>query len=264
MANVTNLTLLPILNSYQKPFNSGVCRIGLISNLAFNQLMIQPFMSLTECELCFAPANHSGFLCSPCYQELTQAKHACLFCAEPIKRMGVCHRCLLKPPPTDSVFCSYLYLPPLSLWIKSFKDQQQLNQLPRLLWLMQSNAPNLEHINAIVYIPSEGLKLFKRGFNPAELIARKLADTYNLPVLSKALIKKTAKDQRLLGRTERIKNSQQSIQAGKLNLSNKYILLVEDVVTTGATANAAALALKQQGATYVQVWALARTANYSQ
>lgn len=224
--------------------------------------MMQHFTPLAECELCFASANSSGFLCSPCYQELSQAVHACLFCAEPIKQMGVCHRCLLKPPPTDSVFCSYLYQPPLSLWIKSFKDQQQLSQLPRLLWLMENNAPDLEHINAVVYIPSEGLKLFKRGFNPAELLARKLAKSYGLTVLSKALVKRTAKDQRLLNRLERINNSQQSIQAGKLDLTNKYILLIEDVVTTGATANSAALALKQQGAAYVQVWALARTANF--
>lgn len=238
--------------------------MGINTVLAFTLLMLIKLTSLAECELCFAVANHSGFLCSACYQELSKTSAACLFCAEPLKTMGVCHRCLLKPPPTDSVFCSYLYLPPLSLWIKAFKDKQQLGQLPRLLWLMKNNAPELEHIDAVAYIPSEGLKLLKRGFNPAELIARQLAATYNLPVLGKALSKKTAQDQRLLSRPERIKNSQKSIHAGKLNLTNRSILLIEDVVTTGATANAAALALKQQGATYVQVWALARTPNYSQ
>ena len=226
--------------------------------------MLQNLTLFAECELCFSPANYSGFLCTPCYQELSRATYACLFCAEPLRQAGICHRCLLKPPPTDNVFCSYLYLSPLSMWIKSFKDQQQLGQLPRLLWLMKNRPPNLDQIDAITYVPSEGVKLLKRGFNPAELLARKLAKIYNLPVLTKALVKKTAQDQRRLNRRQRIANSQQSIQAGRLNLTNRCILLIEDVITTGATANAAALALKQQGASYVQVWALARTAGPSQ
>lgn len=221
--------------------------------------MILKLTSLAECELCFDPANHSGFLCAACYQGLARAKHACMLCAEPLQQTGICHRCLLKPPPTSKVFCSYLYLPPLSLWIKSYKDSQQLRQLPRLLWLMRNNAPSLEQVDAITYIPSEGLKLFKRGFNPAELLARQLAKTYQRPVLTTALKKRSAKDQRTLSRQQRIRNSQLSIQPGKLDLTGKNILLIEDVVTTGATANAAALALKQQGAATVQVWALART-----
>ena len=171
--------------------------------------MLPSLIKLTECELCFTPANTSGFLCTEGDLELTKHHHGCLFCAEPLQQPGVCHRCLLKPPATDHVFCGYHYRPPLSLWIKTFKDQQQLSQLPRLLWLMKQKAPEIGHIDAVVYIPSEGLKLFKRGFNPAELVARKLAATYNLPVLGKALIKKKAKDQRLLSRAERIKNSQE-------------------------------------------------------
>lgn len=224
--------------------------------------MILHLTALAECELCFEPANHSGFLCANCYHGLAQSKRACLLCAEPLKHNSICHRCLLKPPATNSVFCSYLYLPPLSLWLKSYKDRQQLKQLPRLLWLMKNKAPNIQQVDAITYIPSEGFKLFKRGFNPAELMARSLAKTHRLPVLSKALIKKNAKDQRGLGRRQRIANSQQSIQAGQLNLTGKTILIIEDVVTTGATANAAALALKQQGAVAVQVWALARTPGF--
>lgn len=218
--------------------------------------------SLAECELCFSRANQSGFLCCACYQALSQSTFACLFCAQPLKHMGVCHRCLLKPPPTDSVFCSYLYQSPLSLWIKSYKDKQQLSQLPRLLWLMKNKAPNIESINAVTYIPSESIKLLKRGFNPAELIARRLASAYSLPVIDNALTKSSAQDQRFLNRIERFKNSQKSIQAGTRDLSHQHVLLIEDVVTTGATANAAALALKQQGARFVQVWALARTAHY--
>ena len=127
---------------------------------------------------------------------------------------------------------------------------------------MAEHPPTLEYIDAITYIPSEGVKFLRRGFNPAELMARALAKKYKLEVLRNALIKNTAQDQRFLRRAQRIKNSQENIKPGKLNLTGKKILLIEDVVTTGATANAAADALKAQGADFVQVWALARTPSH--
>lgn|SRR5690554_1120558 len=216
----------------------------------------------SECELCFAPTNLSGFLCQSCYDELPKAAHSCLYCGEPLRQSKICHRCLLKPPPTDYLYCNYLYRPPLSQWIKAFKDNHQLLHLPRLLWLMAEHPPTLEYIDAITYIPSEGVKFLRRGFNPAELMARALAKKYKLEVLRNALIKNTAQDQRLLRRAQRIKNSQESIKPGRLNLTGQKILLIEDVVTTGATANAAADALKAQGADFVQVWALARTPSH--
>ena len=66
-------------------------------------------------------------------------------------------------------------------------------------------------------------------------------------------------DQRGLSRLARQRNVVSSLQAGDLKLNGLHVLLIEDVITTGATAHAAARALKQQGAAIVGVWALART-----
>lgn len=197
---------------------------------------------LAECELCFSAANQCGFLCDACLSSLSK-NDSIPFLFGPIYQ----------------VFCSFAYLPPISQWIIALKDHQQLNVLPKLLWLMQQNAPNLQDIDAVTYIPSDYKKILVRGFNPAELLARNLAHHYHLPVLSRAFNKTEGKDQRTLSRRQRLINSQQTLKPGKLNLEQQHILVIEDVITTGATAITAARALKQQGAAKVSVWALAHT-----
>ena len=205
----------------------------------------QNIYRLGECELCFKPSSNAGFLCTDCTAQL----------AKPSAQI----RLFQQQPAFDFLYCSYLYQPPLSLWIKGFKDRQQLAQLPKLIWLMQQQVPSLNAIDAVVYVPSARSKLLKRGFNPAELLARNLAQHYHWPVLAHSLKKHAGADQRGLNRQQRLLNSRRSLGAGELDLTDKKILLIEDVLTTGATAHAAALALKQQGAQWVGVWALART-----
>lgn len=212
-----------------------------------------------ECEICFAPACEAGFLCRSCWQTLPRAVFACSQCAEPMHSPGRCNRCLSQPPAMDYAICSYLYEPPLSLWLQQLKDQHQLQRLPRLLWLMTHQAPEFTGVDGIAYIPSPRRKLWRRGFNPAELLARRIAAQRHLPVLSQALHTQTQQDQRGLNRRQRLQNSRKALRPGGQNLQGRHILLIEDVITTGATADAAARALKQQGAAIVGIWALART-----
>lgn len=124
---------------------------------------------------------------------------------------------------------------------------------------MLQRPPLFQIADAVVYIPSHPKKLLERGFNPAELLARHVAQHLKLPVYDKALIKRKGLDQRGLSRRQRHQNIRQSLLPGQLNLSGQRILIVEDVLTTGATAIAAAQALKAQGASEVNVWALAHT-----
>lgn len=219
----------------------------------------QRVWSLGECELCFAPCGEAGFLCAHCYEALLVPEPCCERCAIPLTLWGLCQDCLLYPPAFDGIFCSFLYRPPVSFWLLSLKDRHVLTLWPRLLWLMRSRpAPFAQRVDAVVYVPSTPKHLFKRGFNPAELLARALAKEYGVPVYRNALCREGGQDQRTLGRRQRLANSHRSLKAGRADLSGLRVLLVEDVVTTGATASAAAVALKAQGAAQVWVWVLAR------
>ncbi len=225
------------------------------------------FNQQAECELCFAPAGPAGFLCPACFADLPMARAACSQCAEPLSQPGRCQHCLQQPPAFDYAFAAYLYRAPVSLWLQQYKDQHQLRWLPRLSWLMRQQMPAqdiIHRIDAIAFVPSARGKLLRRGFNPAGLLARHMASAMHKPLLSNALQRHyqpgtTEQDQRGLNRRQRRQNQQRSLQAGQLPLQGQHILLIEDVITTGATADAAARALKQQGAAIVGLWALART-----
>jgi len=125
---------------------------------------------------------------------------------------------------------------------------------------MALNPPDsLQYATALTYIPSTRMRLFKRGFNVSELLARELAKKFQLPLLEDALKKTSGKDQRALNRQQRRTNLKQTLKPGNSDLSGQHILVIDDVMTTGATLDSAAHCLKQQGATAVGGWILART-----
>lgn len=222
----------------------------------FSQWLSSPCV----CELCLEKASASGFLCDACLQDLPLSLFACSHCAEPMQQPGRCGKCQQHPPAFDYAHCSYLYQAPLSGWIKAVKDQRQAPWLQRLLWLQcQRPPPALAGVDALVLIPSSRWKRIWRGFNPAGILARGLSQQYAIPLLQQALIKTATRDQRGLSATERRRNLRHAFQPAGLNLAGQHVLIIDDVMTTGATADAAARALKKQGAAIVGIWALART-----
>jgi ComF family protein len=112
----------------------------------------------------------------------------------------------------------------------------------------------------IVPVPLHPLKRREREFNQAELLGRHLGRALNLPVKSRILrrIQPTA-TQTLLTREQRAANMQGAfaVRPG-VSLAGQKIVLVDDVFTTGATANACARALRTAGAVDVCVWTVAR------
>lgn len=103
----------------------------------------------------------------------------------------------------------------------------------------------------IVPVPLGRRRLKTRGFNQAELLAKEISAYFGIPVASSALIraKETKPQTELKSLEERFKNLEESFSVSAPEIiSNKNILLVDDVSTSGATLSAAAAALKKSGA----------------
>ena len=114
--------------------------------------------------------------------------------------------------------------------------------------------------DAVICIPSSRRKMRKRGYNPAELLAKHISRLTEISYVKNALKQKGKKsDQKSLGAEERAANIKGKFLPGKYDVSEKRILLVDDVITTGATVNEAAGLLKANGAGYVCVLSYART-----
>lgn len=108
----------------------------------------------------------------------------------------------------------------------------------------------------VVPVPMDPASQRRRGFNQAERIARELARLWGLPLVADALAKPEATGaQSLLGRADRERNLAAAFAPGRRSrvVAGRRVILVDDLVTTGATARACARALRGAGAARVQV-----------
>ncbi|MGI4818897.1 MAG: ComF family protein [Janthinobacterium lividum] len=135
-------------------------------------------------------------------------------------------------------------------------DQQQ-NAALFARWLSRAAAPMLDDVDAVVPVPLHPLRLLRRRFNQSAEIARPLARTRGLLYLPDSLkrVRLTASQGGKSGRQRRlnVKNAFAVTGRGVQQIKGRHILLVDDVLTTGATANACAEALMAAGARQVDL-----------
>jgi ComF family protein len=113
-------------------------------------------------------------------------------------------------------------------------------------------------VDAIVPVPMPYLREIKRGYNQAGLLANELGHAWNKPVLGGILKRKWSRSQTFLSRSERLSNAAKSFEATyNSDLHRKHVLLVDDVITTGATLTACADALRACGASSISALTLA-------
>ena len=117
-----------------------------------------------------------------------------------------------------------------------------------------------EHWDVIVPVPLHPLKKREREFNQAERLAARLGEATEVPVTARELRRvEPTRTQTLLTREQRAANVRHAfaVRAG-CQLEGRRVILVDDVLTTGATTSACARALRNAGAREVQVWTVAR------
>jgi len=111
-------------------------------------------------------------------------------------------------------------------------------------------------VGALTFVPSDRDRRLKRGHHPAERLALALGERWELPVLGVLSRQRTSRPQRGSSLADRRRNVRGAFAAGE---APPAVALVDDVYTSGATASAAATALRKAGAREVQVVTLART-----
>ena len=129
----------------------------------------------------------------------------------------------------------------------------------RLAGYMERAIPQEELFDAVVPVPLHWRKRLNRGFNQAELLARCLAKRRGLPVLNALRRSRATEVQAGLANASRRRNVAGAFAVRpRVNVSGAKILLIDDVMTTGATAAACAAALKRAGAKSVSLLTVAR------
>lgn len=218
---------------------------------------IEQWLPAQPCLLCGAPSRH-GSWCDACERALPRLPAAhCPSCALPTPSGAVCGRCLNKPPHFDHTVAPYAYAFPLDKLIHAFKFGAQLqlaHQLARQIADTVEQRPD-----CIVPMPLHPARLRERGYNQSLLLARELGAQLELPVLAQACQRtRNTAPQSELPWKERGRNMRKAFAASDV-VSGKHVAVVDDVMTTGATLNELAQALRRAGATGVSNWVVART-----
>ena len=141
-----------------------------------------------------------------------------------------------------------------------YKGNTQIGfYLGELMGKSLMNSSRFSHIDALIPLPLYADKEYKRGYNQATVICNGMSSVMNIPVWNNAVIRQYAPEtQTRKHRTARWENVKESFRVVKESaLINKHLLLVDDVVTTGATLEACGNVLLQQGDVKLSISTLA-------
>ena len=223
-----------------------------------------------SCEACEAPlpAGHPSCLCSTCRSAMTPPPPPlCVACGVPLPpaKDARCGGCLARPPRFTSARAATLYLAipgrasPLAASVQALKYGRRRIVAAALGDLLAERYPFTSDA-VLVPVPLHVSRLRARGFNQALLLARALGRSRGLPVLPAALVRTRAtRGQPGLGADARRRNLTGAFAVvDPTALRRRHVVLVDDVLTSGATADACAAALLAAGASRVDVYTAGR------
>lgn len=193
-----------------------------------------------------------------------QPRHRCPGCALALAP-GIqrCGQCIKTAPPLDRCLAAVSYEYPWSNLITGYKFRQQPGRAAALALLLRSAPwvePALESADLVLPMPLSRARLKQRGFNQALLLARRLAPDKTAPRLLLRLTDRPA--QSSLTRQERLTGLEQAFAIEPLRyarIKGARIVLLDDVMTSGATLFAAARVLRAAGAAHITGVVVART-----
>lgn len=222
-----------------------------------------------RCYLCEQLSHSTLPLCNSCSLNLALNLNYCSHCALPLPAvpsancMKICSICQLTPPPFSRVIAPWVYDEHIAFLVHKWKFQgeKQLTALLANLWSSQRSIS--QPIDLIIPVPLHWRKLWRRGFNQAELLARNIHSLHPLLHNTKVdvgqVIRTRATESQVgLNASERGDNLSAVFRSRKTCVGMR-IAIVDDVMTTGSTVTALSECLLNAGALSVEVWCLART-----
>lgn len=218
------------------------------------------------CLLCDDGTSSQARICSACAFDLPWNSYRCRVCAIPLNTQSssiMCGACLKQQPSFELTLCCFNYDFPIRQLLHRFKFLGQRFYLRPLVQCLAEEvkrhyqdqpAPQL-----LVPAPMDCAKRKTRPYNHAELLARALGKTLNLPVDCRLLVKhRNTASQTSLSKAQRLRNLEQAFSLSKA-VDSSHVAIIDDVMTTGATAECLAKTLHQAGVEKVDIWCIART-----
>ena len=210
-----------------------------------------------SCLLCGSNSSDS-LLCLACSNDLPPLPvHRCPQCGDQTTHGERCGACLKDSPAFEKTSAIFRYEFPVDRIIHAYKYGHQLAVAEWAAELIARHI-NSDGINLLIPMPLHTERLRERGFNQSLEIARHIASKKSLPLDSHSLIRsRPTAPQAELPMKERARNVRGAFECTS-DLGGKRVLLIDDVMTTGATLREAARIIKLHGATRIEVAVVAR------
>ena len=215
--------------------------------------------TLRTCLLCGAPCAHASGFCLACQQALPRLGPACRHCALPLTQAAAqCGQCQRRPPAYTHTYAPFRYAAPIDQLIVTLKYRQGLHLAHSFGVYMAQALTDAPRPQVIMPVPLHSSRLRQRGYNQALELARPIARALELPLEFRAARRRRATpSQTTLPAAARARNVRNAFAYAR-PCTYTHIAIVDDVMTSGQTANAFARCLLAAGAQRVDVWVLAR------
>ena len=228
--------------------------------------IVGELLSPTRCASCERPGE---LVCGECLRKMTRIDpaHACPLCGAPFGEL-VCTECRGEATAVDRCLAAAVFEGPPARIVRAYKDGGERRLAVEIARLMVGAARDAERLapdryagllsdaDALVFVPVTAEAYRRRGFDHMEAVAREASRACGAPVVD-ALLKHGSADQREFSREERLASSRDVYEVVQ-DVRGERLLLLDDVITTGATVGATAAALKRAGARRVDALAFAR------
>lgn len=212
---------------------------------------------IIPCAVCKVPG--CLLICNHCYSELEiNQQPQCNYCAKP--GTILCSSCSKSRPAFSHTYCRYTYSTPLNKMLHQLKYKYDKSNLWALGYLLSHILATVKSdTDLILPMPQSSVRQAQRGFNQAyELLCYYQTTSSHLQIKTN-LVTKTVDTPHQTSLNLANRKHLHNIYTVEKNIKDKNILIVDDVITTGGTANNLATALKLAGAKRIELCVLLRT-----
>jgi ComF family protein len=220
------------------------------------------------CPACDTSVQDAARLCVDCWEAMTFiGPPQCVCCGLPLPDAfddeTMCGECMRARPPFDQARSACVYDEASRAMILPFKHADRTDLLPAIMNLLQRPVgPLLVQADLVAPVPLHWTRLFSRRYNQAALISNRLGKQGKIPSVPDLVVRKKrtpsqgGKSKR--GRQRNVKGAFRVPQRFRPAIRDKRVLLVDDVMTTGATVSEVSRVLLRAGAGNVDVITFAR------